>query len=140
MEFLRNVPFVEHLGIRLEVAGAGTSTLVLDLRPELTNSLQMAHGGVLMTLLDVCMAVAGRSHARHDGDEDHRVLTIEMKTTFIQAATGTRVIARGHCLHRTASMCFCEGELHDEHGRLIARGSGTFKNARPKQAAHRPAT
>jgi len=140
MEFPRRVPFIEHLGVQLEAAGEGTSTLRLELRPELMNSKQMAHGGVLMTLLDVCMAVAGRSSGRHHDGEDHGVVTIEMKTTFIQAATGSHVLARGVCVHRTGSMCFCEGELHDEHGHLLARGSGTFKYVRARPAtATRPA-
>ena len=135
IEFTRHIPFIEHLGIEIEASGEGTSTLRLDVRPEQMNSMQMAHGGVLMTLLDVCMAQAARSLARHQGDEDHGVITIEMKATFIQAATGERVIARGNCLHRSGSMSFCEGELHDEHGRLLARGSGTFKYARAKPPA-----
>jgi len=140
MESTRPIPFVEHLGVQVEAMGEGTSTLLLDLRPELMNRLGTAHGGVLMTMLDVCMAKAGRSSARHQGAEDHGVITIEMKTTFIQAATGSRVIARGVCVHRTGSMCFCEGELHDEHGRLLARGSGTFKYVRPKPSGARAAT
>jgi len=61
-----------------------------------------------------------------------------MKTTFVQAATGERLLARGHSVHRTVSMCFAEAEVHDELGRLIARSSGTFKYVRPKAIPHRP--
>ncbi len=135
---LQRVPFLEHLGIQVEAVGSGKSTLVLDVKPDHHNSLAMAHGGVLMTMLDVCMAKAARSSARQHGDDDVRVITIEMKTTFMQAATGARVIARGECVHRTVGMSFCEGELQDEHGRVLARASATFKYVRPKAVAHRP--
>jgi uncharacterized protein (TIGR00369 family) len=134
---LQRVPFLEHLGIQVEAVGSGKSTLVLDLKPEHHNSQAMAHGGVLMTMLDVCMAKAARSSAKQHDDDDVRVVTIEMKTTFMQASTGQRVIARGVCVHRTTGMSFCEGELQDEHGRVLARASATFKYVRPKAAAHR---
>ena len=132
MDFVRNSPFIKHLGVKQESVGNGNSLLVLDVRPELMNSLSMAHGGVLMTLLDLCMTQAARSVGNPHGEDDVGVVTIEMKSTFLQASTGTRIIARGHCVHRSGSLCFCEGELHDENERLLARGSGTFKPIRPR--------
>lgn len=133
MEFARQVPFMKHLGVKLEAVGEGKSQVCLELRPEHHNSHQMAHGGILLTLMDVCMATAGRSAARpHGGGEDLGLLTIEMKTTFMQPGTGQRITARGRCVHHTTSMAFCEGELQDEHGHLIARGSGTFRYVRAK--------
>lgn len=139
MDFARQIPFMKHLGVRLEAVGEGQSQVVLDLKPEHHNSHQMAHGGILLTLMDVCMASAGRSAARpHGTGADLGLLTIEMKTSFMQPATGQRIIARGRCVHHTASMCFCEGELQDEHGHMIARGSGTFRYVRAKpQAQHK---
>ena len=132
------IPFVDHLGVRLAEWGNGGSLLLMELRPEHRNSQGVAHGGVVMTLLDVAMARAARSTARDDGDGEHKVLTVEMKSTFMQAGTGDRLVARGRTVHRSATMCFAESEVHDEHGRLLARASGTFKYVRPRPIAHRP--
>ena len=132
------IHFVEHIGARIEESGHGSAVIVLELKPHLRNRLGVAHGGVVMTLLDVAMARAARSTARQEGDEDHGVVTIEMKSTFVQAATGDRLVARGHTVHRGASLCFAEAEVHDESGRLIARSSGTFKYVKPKPIPHRP--
>lgn len=93
-----------------------------------------------MTMLDVAMARAVRGQARHHGDADHGVVTIEMKSSFFQIGVGERLLARGTAVHRTATMCFAEAELHDENGRLIARSSGTFKLLRPRPAAAKPTT
>lgn len=131
--------FIDHLGIRIEQASGGTSTLVLDLKPELTNRRGAMHGGVVMTLLDVCMAQAARSLVRHQGETDHGVVTIEMKSTFMRTASTERVIARGLCVHRTSTLCFCEGEVVDEHNRVLAKGSGTFKVLRPRAGGPRTA-
>lgn len=131
------VMFIHHLGIRIEEAIGGRSTLVLDLKPELLNTRGAMHGGVVMTMLDVSMAQAARSMVRHQGETDHGVMTIELKSTFMRGNTGKRVIARGHCVHRTPSLCFCEAEVVEEDGRVLARGSGTFKVLRPRPAAGR---
>ena len=77
------VPFVEHLGFTLERFEGGESELRYAARPEHLNSFQVTHGGALMTLLDVTMAVAARSV-----QQDMGVVTIEMKTSFMQPAIG----------------------------------------------------
>jgi acyl-coenzyme A thioesterase PaaI-like protein len=77
-----------------------------------------------MTLLDVVMSMAGRSL-----DPDARAgVTVEMKTSFLQPGghAGTRIIAKGKALHRSTSMCFCEGELWNGD-KLVAKATGTFK-------------
>ena len=55
------IPFLELLGAHAEERGKGRAVASLDLRPALANSWQVAHGGVVMTLLDVSMALAARS-------------------------------------------------------------------------------
>ncbi len=89
------VMFIHHLGIRIEEAIGGRSTLVLDLKPELLNTRGAMHGGVVMTMLDVSMAQAARSMVRHQGETDHGVMTIELRSAFMRGNTGKRVIARG---------------------------------------------
>lgn len=126
------VPFVDHLGALMVEEGNGVSLLILDLKPEHRNAHGGAHGGVVMTLLDIAMARAVRGQTRHQGDPDLGVVTIEMKSSFFQPGLGERLFARGRSVHRTTSMCFAEGELHDENGVLVGRSSGTFKLIRPK--------
>jgi uncharacterized protein (TIGR00369 family) len=77
-----------------------------------------------MTLLDVAMAVAARSV-----DKEMGVVTIEMKTSFMQPARG-KLSGKGHLMHRTASMAFTEGTIFDSEGRACAHATGTFKYVR----------
>ncbi len=60
----RKIPFASHLGVRLVEQGGGRAVLEAELVPELLNSFGSAHGGVIMTLLDIAMAVAARTSAR----------------------------------------------------------------------------
>jgi uncharacterized protein (TIGR00369 family) len=121
IEFGVDIPFVEHLGFELKVFDGGLSELRYDPKPEHLNSFGVTHGGALMTLLDVVMAVAARSVHKESG-----VVTIEMKTSFMQPARGP-LTAKGHLMHRTATMAFTEGTVFDAEGRACAHATGTFK-------------
>ena len=129
MEFTHRIPFVGLLGLQLIRVSPDESEIALDLRHELHNSLEMAHGGVVMTLLDVAMAQAARSPAVEGGPMQPGVITIEMKTTFMRPGRG-RIVGKGRRLHRTASMVFCEAQILSEDLKLVAHATGTFKMLR----------
>jgi len=122
--FRNDMPFIRDLGIEFVSIENGRAVVALDLAPRHLNSWSVAHGGVLMTLLDVAMAAAGRSLDPAAGGG----VTLEMKTSFLQPANaGTRLIASAHAFHRTSTMAFCDGEVRDAGERLIAKSMGTFK-------------
>jgi uncharacterized protein (TIGR00369 family) len=126
LEFALDIPFVETLGMQLWRFDGGVAEVSLEVRPEMQNSWAVAHGGVLMTLLDVVMAHAARS-VRDDTDPGvPGIVTVEMKTSFLRPAVG-RLMSTGHLLHGTKSMAFCEGSVFDESGALCAHATGTFK-------------
>ena len=124
LEFALDIPFVETLGMQLWRFDSGVAQVSLEVRPEMLNSWAVAHGGVVMTLLDVAMAHAARS-VRDDTDLPG-IVTIEMKTSFMRPATG-RLMATGHLLHGTRATAFCEGSVRDASGALCAHATGTFK-------------
>jgi uncharacterized protein (TIGR00369 family) len=126
LPFALDIPFVQALGMQLWRFDSGQAEISLDVRPEMQNSWAVAHGGVVMTLLDVVMAHAARSVRDADEHGTPGIVTVEMKTSFMRPATG-RLVATGHLLHGTKSMAFCEGSVHDERGALCAHATGTFK-------------
>ena len=117
-----DVPFLKLLGVRCLRAELGEGEVVLALKPEHNNSWEVAHGGVLLTLMDVGMAVAARA-----ADEAGRgVVTIALKANFMQAAEGVvRVAAK--TVHVTPTLVFVEAKLYDEKDRVCCMGSATFK-------------
>ena len=115
------IPFVAQMGFALEQCANGHSEIRYAPLPEHQNSLGVTHGGALMTLLDVSMATAARSDTPGQG-----VVTIEMKTSFMQAASGP-LVARGQLLHRTATLAFTQSTIYDARGRACAMAVGTFK-------------
>jgi uncharacterized protein (TIGR00369 family) len=131
LSFGTEIPFVTHLGFVLELFEGGESAIGYTPRPEHLNSFVVTHGGAVMTLMDVTMAVAARSVQKDMG-----VVTIEMKTSFMQPAPGdgSKLTARGRLMHRTKSMAFTEATLYDVQGRACAHSTGTFKYVRRRPA------
>jgi len=109
----------------------GRAEVALELQPRHMNSWHVVHGGVVMTLLDVAMAMAGRSlePAARGG------VTIDMNTSFARPAgvCGERIVATGHAYHRSSTLCFCEGEVRNGD-KLVARAMGTFKYRRATES------
>jgi uncharacterized protein (TIGR00369 family) len=115
------IPFVTHLGFELLKMEGGESEVRFLPKPEHLNSFLVTHGGAVMTLLDVTLATAARSV-----DLEIGVVTIEMKTTFMQPCRGL-LNGKGRLMHRTRSLAFVEGTIYDAEGRACAHASGTFK-------------
>ena len=152
LQFPLRIPFVEQLGFELWGFGGGQAEVRMNIADTHLNSWEVAHGGVLMTLLDVAMAHAARSPGVETGstrsggdaagaDDAARsllqdgvalgpgVVTIEMKTTFMRPAEG-QLRAQGRLLHRTVTLAFCEGSVFDAAGALCAHATATFKYLR----------
>ena len=124
IDFGVDIPFVASLGFKLEKFDNGESAISYTPRPEHLNSFAVTHGGAIMTLMDVTMAVAARSVQKDMG-----VVTIEMKTSFMRPAPGdgSQLTGRGRLIHRTATLAFTEATLYDAQGRACSHATGTFK-------------
>lgn len=129
LRFPLHIPFVEELGLELWAFADGKAEVRVDLREAHLNSWEVAHGGVLMTLLDVAMAHAARSVNSRAPDHGPGVATVEMKTSFMRPAEGL-LRAQAGLLHHTATMAFTEGSVLDAQGRLCAHATATFKYLR----------
>lgn len=120
--FGMEVPFLDHLGIIHEKIAEDQVRITLNLREEMLNSFDVAHGGIVMTLLDVSMAMAARVKLNHK----EGIMTVDMSTSFIRSVKN-KVIVEGKVLQTGKSMQFCEANAYDEHGQIIAKAIGTFK-------------
>jgi len=121
-----HIPFIADLGCELQRFADGEAEITLDVQELHTNSFGVAHGGLLMTLLDVAMAHAARSRNLSLPDGGPGLVTVEMKTSFMRPGQG-RIRVIGQVLQGTISLAFTEGRVLDEQGRLCAHATATFK-------------
>ena len=117
-------PFHRLLGLELEAcdAEAGTVTIGLSLRPEISRSegrLEL-HGGVTATLIDVAGVAAVALTVGHP------VATIDLRVDYLRLGTGARVTATARAVRLGRSIGTVDAEVHDAAGTLIALGRGKF--------------
>jgi uncharacterized protein (TIGR00369 family) len=115
------IPFLDHLGVVPEYAENGKSRITLNMQAEHENSFGVAHGGVIMTLLDFAMAAAARSSMNHPLG----AITIDMTISFLRPTVG-QISVEGTVLKSGKSINYCEAVVLNEAGEITAKSSGTF--------------
>jgi uncharacterized protein (TIGR00369 family) len=122
-DYQKRIPYIQHLKIKTDQLGEGSARLSLPIEPHLTNSLGTAHGGVIMSLLDVALCTAARTlHPDSIG-----VITIDLSASFIGGASGARLFADARVLKDARSMSFVEAEAKNEDGSLVAKAIATVR-------------
>lgn len=80
----------------------------------------------LVALLDDALAQAARGRL---GDE-REVVGVDLHVGFVRTAAGP-LQAAGRATGGGRSVCFCEAELRDATGALVAQAMGTFRSPSP---------
>ena len=121
------IPYADLLGMRRLTEAPGNCTAAVDIRPELMNSWGVAHGGAVMSLLDMTLGMSAKSL----DDNAIGATTVELKVNFLATATG-EVVAEGHARRAGRSLVFAEGEVRNGIGEVLAKATGTFKLRYPR--------
>ena len=112
------------LGFRMQRIdqAAMTVEVAFDARAELLcNPMGQIQGGYVCAMLDEAMSVAGLVASGMTSV----VPTLEMKTSFLRPALPGPLRAIGRVAKWGRTVCFLEGELYDDQGRLLAKASAT---------------
>jgi len=129
MDFPINIPFARHLGLKLLNMQDGQAELAFTPAEHHCNSFHMAHGGVVMTMLDIGMSLAARSLQEPERIHTTGAVTVEMKSSFLRPGEGP-LRCEAKVMHRTATLAFCEARVLMADGSMVAHGTGTFKFVR----------
>jgi uncharacterized protein (TIGR00369 family) len=125
-QFLLHSPFVLHLGMRLEKIEPDRAQLAMPFRDELATIGDVVHGGALSALVDTAAMAASWSAHEVSGGE-LRGTTVGLSVDFVAAARGGEVVADARVLRRGRSLCFCDVDVTDANGALVAKGIVTYK-------------
>jgi uncharacterized protein (TIGR00369 family) len=124
-QFLLHSPFVRHLGMRLEAIEPDHARLEMPYRDELATIGDVVHGGALSALVDTAAMTA--SWSAHDASDELRGTTVGLSVDFVAAARGSEVTADARVLRRGRSLCFCDVDVTDADGALVAKAIVTYK-------------
>jgi uncharacterized protein (TIGR00369 family) len=135
--FFERIPFNRLLGIHLDEVSEQRVTMSLPMKPELIGNYAQGilHGGVISSLLDVvggAMALIGAFERHQHLSAAERMLrlaklgTIDLRVDYLRPGRGETFTAQAVLLRSGNKVAVVRSELHNEHGVLIAVGTGTY--------------
>jgi len=120
-------PYVNYLGIEFLLIEEGRVEARMPLTDEQKQYSGVSHGGVLAALADTIAGFAAYTMTPLDKD----VLTAEMKISFLRAAWGKELIAKGYVIKPGRNIHFSECEIFCDD-KQVAKASGTFCVVHPQ--------
>ncbi len=118
-------PEIHLPGVDIEIVEvdyeAGTTTLRFEVTDARANQFGAVQGGVVATMLDGCIGIAG---AVRSGGVLAMPLAV-INVSYIRPVPAGTLIGKGTVTRLGRKVGFIEGTLFDHDGRVLARGSGT---------------
>ena len=121
-QFLNEIPFNQHIGLRLVRLHKDGITIACTLRPALMNGAGVLHGGVTATMADVAV---GMALARHLG-RPRAAATVEMKINYLRPVTHGKITARAHLVKVGSRLCCGRVDILDREKRPVAAALVTY--------------
>jgi uncharacterized protein (TIGR00369 family) len=124
------IPYLDFLQLEPVLCNNDQAVTRIKIRDELKNSRGHIHGGAIMSILDFTLSAAGRA----SDPLGIGMATIDMHTTCLEPAI-TDLTVQARCIRRGSSIAFCEGEVLDTAGNVIAKATAAFKVLKVKPLA-----
>ena len=135
--FIEMTPFNQVLGMRVEWAETESICLGFDMKEDLIGNTfrGLIHGGVTASILDVAGGIAAFFSLRNKlkGQSLEKVTqkfskfgTIDLRIDYLRPGVGESFTATGSILRTGSKVAVARMELHNEKGRLLATGTGSY--------------
>jgi uncharacterized protein (TIGR00369 family) len=122
MRAMRAPPFNQYLGIHVDRMEGGSAAARIELGPHHTNNRGVAHGGVVLSLLDSAMGAAVISAI----PKEWWCATTSLTVQFLTGPREGVITASGTVTRRGRAIAFAHGEARDASGALVATAQGTW--------------
>lgn len=137
LNFMDQIPFNQHIGLKVHSFDADEAIFKLNMRPELVgNWLQgILHGGVIASALDVAggtaaLAAAYKQRLDLPVAERNKSLsklgTIDMRVDYLRPGRGEEFFASATILRIGSKVAVTRMEFKNEKDELLAVGTGTY--------------
>ncbi len=115
----------EHtLGVKFLKYEDSYCEIELKVRPELLNIGGSLHGGVIEAMCDIALSGAVTCTLHDSAD---RCVTMQMNVNFLRPGRlDDTLIAYGEIIKHGKTVCYVEGGIKNQDGKLICRASGDW--------------
>lgn len=114
------------VGIEIVTAQRGVVTYRIALRPDHMNTNEVAHGGVISSLIDSAAGGATRTVRTVAEIAARPHATSDLHVTYLAPGIGTELRAVAKVVKAGRTAIFTEVEVTNDRGRTVARGLVTF--------------
>lgn len=124
-EKMKGNAFMHYIGFEPEFIEAGRVEGKLQIQPHHKQQSGFLHGGVTATLADLVCGWAAFTLVK----QGQTVVTVELKTNYLNPATGSRAWAKGYVIKAGSMLTFTECEIYCNNNgidTLVAKSYGTF--------------
>jgi uncharacterized protein (TIGR00369 family) len=121
LDRINAIPITNGLKFTIDEMTRGACALSMDRDRAFDGIFDTIHGGLLMTLADSAAAFAILTIT----GADTRMATTEMSIRFLAPARD-RVTARARVMKSGRQIAFCEAEIRDAAGSLVAHATVTY--------------
>jgi uncharacterized protein (TIGR00369 family) len=126
-EISETQPLFRWIGLELIDAGPGWVKERLPIRPEFLQP-HVVHGGLIYTLADTVAAHAILTMIY----PKEWTTTVEQKINFLRPAIQGGIVGVGRVVHAGNRIVYCEAEISDDAGTLIAKSAATLMRLTPR--------
>jgi len=119
MDIFKQDAYAAHLGLEIVDMGAGSSLVKMEIKPFHLNGGGRVHGGALLSLADLALAVAAISRGDYGS-------AISVQMNFMKGATKGTLWARGTELSSGRSIRHYQVSVEDDEQNLIGSFQGTI--------------
>ncbi|OFY63873.1 MAG: hypothetical protein A3H98_04150 [Bacteroidetes bacterium RIFCSPLOWO2_02_FULL_36_8] len=122
---LRGSNFLRFIGCKIANVTPGKAEVYLTLKKIHKRHDEFVHGGVTATLLDIAAGIAAATLL----PEGKRVVTAEIKISYLNPAFYGKLIAKGWVLKKGNMLHFCEAEVWNifkKEKKIIAKATTTM--------------
>ena len=124
-QFIGSSPFPALVGLTLDEIEEDRVVMSLPFREHLITMGTVVHGGAIATLIDSAASCAG--WATTSPPENMRGTTVALNVSYLSAADGADLRAEARVLRRGKSLCFIDVDVTTGEGKLVAKGTATYK-------------
>ena len=114
-----NSPFIKYLGIKVIKIGKGYAKTSMDITKTHHNSIGIAHGGAIFTLVDATLGVAALSHG-------FAVVTTNANISYLNPGINGPLVAEAKEINRSKKLGVYEVKVIDNENTIVAVAQGTM--------------
>lgn len=106
---LRENRFIQYIGLELDDIEKGYAEMHINIQNHHMQHTGFTHGGVTATICDVVTGISAYTAA----PVGLNVVTVDLKVSYVNPSTASKIKAIGRVKKSGKSLIFCEGEVFD---------------------------